>query len=160
MSESILNNIESLIASRKSLLLATLNPKHQPEISSTPFLKDTNNFYIFISELASHTQNLKRHPSLSIMLIEDEKDTKNAFARRRLSYECQAKIIERNENQWAEILAKFEVRLGKTVSMLKSLPDFHLFQLEPISGNYIEGFGKAFKLSGEYLDKLELQTKA
>tara|TARA_R110002167_G_scaffold10378_1_gene47694 strand:- start:507 stop:989 length:483 start_codon:yes stop_codon:yes gene_type:complete len=158
MSDNIQNNINAFIESRKSLIIASLNKDDLPEISATPFLKKDLSFYILISELASHTQNLTLNPKLSIMLIEDEQDTNNAFARKRLSYECTAMLVERGSQDWQSIVERFEERQGKTVSLLKQLPDFHLFELQAISGNYIEGFGKAYRLSGEDLSKIELQT--
>tara|TARA_R110001592_G_scaffold341482_2_gene630648 strand:- start:16554 stop:17033 length:480 start_codon:yes stop_codon:yes gene_type:complete len=158
MNTTIQDNINALIESRKSLLIASLSKDKLPEISAMPFLKIDQKFYIFISELASHTQNLKVNPKLSVMLIEDEQDSKNAFARKRLSYSCIAKIIERTDEKWVELLDKFEGKQGKTVSLLKQLPDFHLFELTAISGNYIEGFGKAYRLSGNDLSDIELKT--
>tara|TARA_R110001599_G_scaffold203_2_gene768 strand:+ start:6000 stop:6482 length:483 start_codon:yes stop_codon:yes gene_type:complete len=156
MSDNIRDNINALIESRKSILIASLNKSNLPEISATPFLKVGLHFYIFISELASHTQNIKLNSKLSVMLIEDEQDTQNAFARKRLSYECTASLVEKNSQEWHTILNQFEEKQGKTVSLLKQLPDFHLFELSAISGNYIEGFGKAYRLSGEGLSQIEL----
>lgn len=158
MSDNIQDNINALIESRKSLLIASLNKSNLPEISATPFLKVGLHFYIIISELSSHTQNIKLKPKVSVMLIEDEKDTHNAFARKRLSYECTASLVKKDTQDWQSILEKFEEKQGKTVSLLKQLPDFHLFELKAISGNYIEGFGKAYRLSGEGLSQIELQT--
>lgn len=159
MRNDILNNINQLIASRSGLLLATLSQQTIPELSATPFIKRENCFYIFISELAAHTQNLKQHSNVSVMLIEDEQNASNPFARKRLSYQCLARLVEKEERIWPAVLDSFEQRHGKTVSLLKSLPDFHLFELKALSGQYIEGFGKAFRLSGEHLDELEQQTK-
>lgn len=159
MTDDIQANIDSLTASRKTLMLATLNPSREAEISVTPFIKQGLNFYIFISELASHTQNIKTHPELSIMLIEDEQDTQNCFARKRLSYQCLAQEIPRTEANWVEVINEFEAQLGKTVSLLKTLPDFHLFELKALSGNYVQGFGQAYSLSGEQLKVLTLQGK-
>ena len=159
MSDNIRDNINALIESRKSLLIASLNESNLPEISATPFLKIGCHFYIFISELAAHTQNIKLKPKISLMLIEDEQDTHNTFARKRLSYECTASLIESESPDWQSILEKFEEKQGKTVSLLKQLPDFLLFELKAISGNYIEGFGKAYRLSGKGLSQVELRTK-
>ena len=159
MSDEIRANIDSLTASRKTLMLATLNAKQQAEISVTPFIKQGLNFYIFISELASHTQNLKAQPELSIMLIEDEQDTANCFARKRLTYQCQAQEIPRTEANWDKLISEFEAQHGKTVSLLKTLSDFHLFELQAQCGNYVQGFGQAYSLSGEQLKILTLQGK-
>tara|TARA_R110001592_G_C13179973_1_gene750741 strand:+ start:4427 stop:4918 length:492 start_codon:yes stop_codon:yes gene_type:complete len=158
MSDIIQDNISAFIESRKSLLIASLNKENLPEISATPFLKVGHKFYIFISELASHMHNIKANPRLSVMLIEDELESKNTFARKRLSYECIASTIDRAEENWIPLLEKFEAKQGKTVSLLKQLPDFHLVELTTISGNYIEGFGKAYRLSGDNLSDIELKT--
>lgn len=158
METLIQKNIDLLTNSRKSVLLASLNREGLAEISSTPFIKLNNTFYVFISELASHTQNIKHHPKISIMLIEDEQDTKNAFARKRLSYACTAKFIDAHDSSWHSIMEQFEERQGNTVSILKQLQDFHLVELKALSGSYIEGFGKAYRLSGTNLDQVDLQT--
>lgn len=160
MSDTIPDNITALIESRKSVLIASLNKDNLPEISATPFVKIGLSFYIFISELASHTQNITLNPQLSVMLIEDEQDTKNAFARKRLSYKCTASLIEKGSQDWQTALDQFEEKQGKTIRLLKQLPDFHLFELNIVSGNYIEGFGKAYRLFGEGLKQIELQTKS
>jgi putative heme iron utilization protein len=38
--------------------------------------------------------------------------------------------------------------------LLKSLPDFQLFQLRPQSGSLVTGFGQAYTLSGERFDTI------
>lgn len=158
MSNDIISSINALIESRKSLLIASLNEANLPEISATPFLKQGNSFFIFVSELATHTQNFRQRPDVNVMLIADEHDTKNAFTRKRLSYACTAACIPRNDKNWKPILKKFEAKQGKTVTLLKQLNDFHLFELKASSGSYIEGFGKAYKLSGDQLNHIEQQT--
>jgi putative heme iron utilization protein len=159
MSDDIQAKIDELIASRKTLLLATLNAEKQAEISVTPFIRQGLNFYIFVSELSNHTRNLKIHPALSVMLVEDEQDTQNAFARKRLTYQCQATEILKEDETREELLNYFEQKHGKTVSLLKALPDFHLFELNAVSGQYVQGFGQAYSLSGQGLKILTLQGK-
>lgn len=159
MHEDIQQHIDRLIASRKTLLLATINAQQQAEISATPFIQSGLAFYIFISALANHTNNLREHPELSVMLIEDESETQNCFARKRLSFQCHASEMAPDTTSWSEIMAQFETTHGKTVSLLKTLPDFYLFQLTPVSGNYIQGFGQAYSLSGEHLQEIRLQGK-
>lgn len=157
----ILDEINTFIASLKSVQMATLNPDKQAEISYTPFLRQEtqflNQFYIFISELALHTQNLIQHPELSLLFIEDEQKSKNIFARKRLILKCQCSLVDRNSEHWQQTLIDFEKVQGKTVSLLKTLPDFHLFELKATKGSYIKGFGQAFLLSGEGLNMVEAQ---
>ena len=153
--EQLQAEIESLKKNVYSLQLATLGTEGKPEISYTPFLHLAGNYYIFISQLASHTQNLMRKPELSVLLIEDEFTAKNIFARQRLSLECEAKEVDRTRDEWKVVLDAFEARHGNTVALLRSLTDFHLFELRPVSATFVKGFGQAFQLSGKNLDEIK-----
>ena len=154
--------VNELISDVASLQLATLNNNQTINISYTPFIcvEDETHifFYIFISELAQHTQNLKQDSKLSILLIEDESKAKNIFARKRLSLECKSKYIERSNKIFIDVIERFKQAHGKTVELLESLPDFHLYQLSALSGSYVHGFGNAHKLSGKNLTEVEQQT--
>jgi len=60
----------------QSLMLSTVTPAGQPQASYTPFVTDRDRaFYIFVSGLSSHTQNLQTTCKAGILLIEDEADT-------------------------------------------------------------------------------------
>lgn len=148
--EDLVDNIDLLLTQVHSAQLATLNPQNQAESSYTPYLVHQGKIYIFISELASHTHHIQHNPRLSLMIIEDESRAKNIFARKRVILNCHAEAIDRADTKWGEILALFEQRHGNTVALLKSLPDFILFELDCLNGSYIQGFGQAFKF-----DKLD-----
>ena len=45
-------------------------------------------------------------------------------------------------------------RFGQVMQLLESLPDFHLFELQLQGGRYVRGFGQAYDLAGERLDRL------
>lgn len=87
------------------------------------------------------------------MLIEDEQNASQIFARIRLSYNCNVEVVERADECYETILNTMEKRFGNIVEMLRSLPDFVLFQLKPTSGRLVMGFGQAFDLTGEKLQK-------
>jgi heme oxygenase (biliverdin-IX-beta and delta-forming) len=144
--QELIEAAESLSNSLSSVQLATLSSDGEPNISYTPFTKYNGDIYIFISELANHTKNITEHPLVSALFIEDEQDSKNIFARKRLTLKCQCKELARTHSEWSIIMEAFEEKLGKTVALLRSLPDFHLFKLSPISGTYVKGFGQAFEL--------------
>lgn len=148
---------------KQSVLLSTLNPEGNPEISYAPAVRDnTGSFYIFVSELAAHTANLMSHPNCSVLFIQDEQESRNIFARERLTYQCDVENVECDSIQGVEILEKMEQKLGQTVKLLRGLPDFHLFRLKPVSGSYVVGFGKAFEVdptSGELIHLSEERVK-
>jgi putative heme iron utilization protein len=139
----------------QSIIISTVNEEGMPNGSYTPFIMDeSKNIYIYVSGLSTHTQNLNANPRASVLLIEDEAQTPQIFARRRLNYDCTATLIERETDRWKDIVDKFEVRFGEIIEMLRGLADFRIFQLTPYSGRFVIGFGQAYHISGDNLDKL------
>lgn len=55
-----------------SVLMATATEDGEPVASYAPYLEHGGDFYVYVSDLAAHTQNLKRNPRASLMFIEDE----------------------------------------------------------------------------------------
>jgi putative heme iron utilization protein len=135
-------------------LLATLEADQTPSASYAPLVWLNGQSYLFLSDLAGHTRNLKSCPSLGLMLIEGEDASANAFARRRITLQGEARMVERGDPSFAPVLAEFHRRFGQVMAVLESLPDFHLFRLQLQRGRYIRGFGQAFELSGEGLTQL------
>jgi putative heme iron utilization protein len=156
MSNSPEQDFVTFKAKIKTLSLSTLTATGRPNISYAPFIEDENGcFYLFLSQLASHTQDLLNQPMASILLIEDEQDARQLFARRRISYDCDVSIVQSGEACYSDRLDKFEQSFGSIIPLLRSLPDFILFKLTPTEGRYVQGFGKAYQLTGEHLTELE-----
>lgn len=138
---------ETLIQSQLTILLGTVNDSGEPLCSYAPFTRDTAGvFYIFISELAEHTGNLMHHPEVSVLLIQPEAEAKNPFARQRAVFHCRADRVAPDSDTFTQIMADLTQRFGDTVTLLQSLPDFHLFALKPQSGTFVAGFGQAFQI--------------
>ena len=128
-----------------------------PDASYAPFvIDDDKNIYIYVSGLATHTQNIHNHPFVSVLFIEDEVKTKQIFARRRLNFNCTANLVERETEKWQQIVDKFQIRFGELISTLRSLPDFRIFQLTPKNGRFVIGFGAAYNISSDHINQLVL----
>ncbi|WP_087017989.1 heme utilization protein HutZ [Thaumasiovibrio subtropicus] len=140
-----------------TLQLATIGKNGLPSASYAPFAFDEAGFYILVSDLAAHGQNLKHNKSLSIMMIDDEQDAKSIFARRRLSFDTAAQLIERDTPAWAAGIQTLTNRFGEMIDNLSNLGDFRLYLLTPEKGRYVKGFGKAFDVTGfEMVDIVHL----
>ncbi len=150
---------------RRSVILSTTNLEGGVETSVTPFIADDEgNLYIFISELARHTQNilylLSESPTasnciISGLLVADESETEQAFARERLTLQLHPSEVFRESEAFSELLLRFEQTFGEVIPLLASLPDFHLIQLKVIKGGYVKGFGQAFTFDGCPCQNLE-----
>lgn len=144
----------ALIRSQQSLLLSTLGDSNTPHASYAPFILYHGVFYIFISALAEHTQNLLNHPQASVLILEPEQEAETIFARQRIQLQVNSSLIAREEKLWKSTLGVFESRFGEIIQTLQALPDFHLFRLDPLSGLYVKGFGQAYPLKPKQIKEL------
>jgi putative heme iron utilization protein len=140
----------------RSLVLATLNEAGEPEASYAPFVIDeAGRFIVFVSRLSSHTANLLERGSASVLLIEDEADSAQIYARRRVSYRCNVERLDRAGKEGEVVLQGLAARHGEIIEVLRGLADFELVALRPRSGQLVVGFGRAYRLGGDRLDQLE-----
>lgn len=139
----------ALIAESRSLILATTSAEGDAEASYAPFLLFENRYYVFVSQLAKHTGNMRRQRQASILFIQPEVAASNPFARQRLIFNCKIEEVERQQPLFEPLLDAMQQRFGDTVSLLRRLPDFHLLAMTPTQGQYTAGFGKAFEVNIE-----------
>ncbi|MGF1676642.1 MAG: HugZ family protein [Rivularia sp. (in: cyanobacteria)] len=153
--EEVRKEYQAFTESVESVMLATINSQENPNVSYAPFVIDADkNVYVFVSGMSVHTQNLHANGKASVMFIEDEVETKQIFARRRLTYDCTASLLQKDNSEWNLIVDRFVERFGNIIDALQSLPDFRIFQLTPYKGLFVIGFGAAYRISGENLDNL------
>ncbi|WP_226663658.1 HugZ family protein [Microbulbifer aggregans] len=140
--------VRDFIGTRKLLNLASLTPEGLPHASTAPFLAADGNFYLFISDLSEHAANLKANCKASVIFNADEAETKQAFARLRVTFNVDAGLIGREVPLWQTRLEQMREKFGPVIDHLKNLEDFHLFELKPSGGRYVKGFGQAYALEG------------
>ncbi|MBD2775230.1 HugZ family protein [Iningainema tapete] len=139
----------------QSVMLSTVSADGLPNASYAPFVIDeSKNIYIYVSGLSPHTQNLYAVPRVSVLFIDDESQTKQIFARRRLTFDCSASLVERDTELWNQIVDNFEARFGELIQMFRSLPDFRIFKLTPNNGRFVIGFGAAYEVDPNNFDTL------
>lgn len=148
-SAELQREIRAFRATRRSVLLATVDAQGQPDASYAPCLEDERgDIYVFVSGLARHTRHLMATGRVSVLFIEDEVAAANLFARRRLTLDCTATAMARDHPHWGAYLDALTERQGSLVGTLRGLADFQLFRLTPLSSTYVRGFGQAFRFEG------------
>lgn len=157
--------LDSLKKNMQSVLLSTVGDNGDPHSGYTPFIFDSHadsdhHIIIFVSQLALHTRDLLSTGKVSAMLIADESASEQIFARTRLSYQCQAQVIPSDDSRYEALLDAMQDSHGKMIGLLRSLPDFVLFRLKPSHGQFVMGFGQAFKLTGAKLEQFEHSRRA
>ncbi len=143
----IIEDCKHLIDSSQTLILATGN-QADSHASYAPFVCLGKKFYILVSGLAEHTNNLiNTKAKIGCMLIEDEIKSQQIFARKRLMFKAIPRQIESESNDWSQIMDKFSDRFGEIINLLNSLPDFVIFELKPANVVLVKGFGDAHQLN-------------
>jgi heme iron utilization protein len=151
---------QGLLMSRQSAVLGTINADGSPLVSYAPFaVDDAKTFYIYTSTLAHHTGNLTRTEQASLMLIADEADTAQIFARQRLTFSCRAEELARDSQPWQEAAARYEARFAEMFKLIRGFGDFKMFRLTPWDGTLVVGFGGAYTVHGAALDHLTLRRR-
>jgi len=145
----------SLLSGFQSIQLGTVSAEQIPEVSYAPaVLTESREFYIHVSELSAHTANLRTSQKASVLLIEDEETCEQIFARKRVTFACDATEVERDSAEWKDAMERFGEKFGPIMNHLKTMQDFHLIRLQPKSGRLVVGFGQAFDVIGNQMDQL------
>lgn len=153
--ENIQAEYEKFPEKFESVIISTVSAQAIPNASYAPFIMDdSKNIYIYVSGLSTHTKNLYANPHINVLFIEDEAKTNLIFARRRLSFDCTATLIERETDDWNQIVEQFQRRFGEIIEVLRGLSDFRIFQLTPSQGRFVVGFGAAYHITGNNLHQL------
>ncbi len=142
----------------KSAVLGTIGENGYPFSSYAPFYYDGISIYIFISDIATHAKNMQQRPRASAFFIEDENQAQQIFARKRISLQCDVARISKNDHSYASIMEAFVSKQGETLTMLMGMGDFNLYVLTPIYGEATFGFGEAYNIGGEKMDRLVART--
>jgi len=151
--------MKQFLSAIQTAVIGTLDINHKPFSSYAPYVYDNNRFYVYISNIATHTKNLHANPHASLLFIEDESQSKNLFARRRISLQVEACIIARESERFENVLDLFAKKFdSNTVAMLKQMQDFNLFEFEVKYGEATFGFGEAYLVGGEDMNELLPRT--
>ncbi|BCG19558.1 heme utilization protein HutZ [Vibrio alginolyticus] len=143
---------------RRTLQLATVDAEGRPNVSYAPYVQNQEGYFVLISKIARHARNLLENPNVSLMMIEDEESSKQLFARKRLTFDAVANVVERDTEMWQQVVEQMKERFGEIIDGLSQLEDFVLFNLKPESGLFVKGFGQAYQVSGDDLvDFVHLQ---
>ncbi|MBA5760973.1 heme utilization protein HutZ [Vibrio sp. 404] len=143
------SDLKAFRQQRYTLQLATVDQQGQPNVSYAPFVQNQHGYFVLISELARHTQNLLTTPNVSLMMVEDEAASSQLYARVRLTFDATAHKVERDSRLWQQVISQMEERHGDIVSGLIQLQDFILFHFLPQKGLFVKGFGQAYPVSAE-----------
>ncbi len=153
----VIREMHELINERRTLILATVDESGMPDASYAPFVRsERGGFLVYVSEIARHTANLLKDRKTSVMLIEDEGEADQTYAHRRLTLPCGVEVIERGSEAFRLGMERLQQRHGDIIQNIGRMIDFHLLELSPSGpARLVLGFGRAYDVAGEGLDRIE-----
>jgi hypothetical protein len=146
---------ESFTDGFRSVVLATVDADGNPCASYAPCVVDSDRtIWCLVSGLSSHTPNVEATGKASAFFVEDESSAAQIFARKRLTYDCDAAILPRDHQEFDRVAKAFVERFGEMAGHIASMPDFRPLRLTPKQGQFVIGFGKAYTVEGGELKHL------
>jgi len=143
-----------LITAQAWLALGTVDPGGIPSVTYVPFAAVDGAFGIVVSRLAAHTASLLARRPASVLLVDDDFERRDPYARPRFTVGVVAAPNAAGSASAGAIWSSLERRHGDTVGTLRMLPDFEAISLVPVSGRLVLGFASAHTISAATIVEL------
>lgn len=145
-----------LLRTQSAAALATLH-KGEPAISMVPVALAAGGLLVHVSELATHTRDMREHARVSLLLMGAPGDMPQA--RPRVSIAGDASFIDKETPDYEAARAVYLARFPLS-EMTFGLADFSLVRIAPQSARYVAGFAQAHALTGQVLASLLQEASA
>jgi putative heme iron utilization protein len=135
-----------LIRSQRVAALGTLRDGG-PQVSMVVYAvsSDFSAFWIHLSRLAFHTQNILKDPRIGLMIAEPDKGGGDPQTLSRLSISGEARPLAKETQDFAAARSFYLGRFPEAIGNFE-LGDFDLYRIEPKSARFVAGFGRIFNL--------------
>jgi heme iron utilization protein len=144
MDADLRQRLLDLLRSQPTAALATLH-KGEPAISMVPVAFAPDGLLVHVSDLATHTRDMREHPRVSLLLMGEAGELPQA--RPRVSIAGDAAFIDKETPQYEAARAIYLARFAQA-SMTFGLADFSLVRIAPLSARFVAGFAQAHALGG------------
>jgi hypothetical protein len=144
MDADVRQRLIELLRAQPSAALATLH-KGEPAISMVPVALAADGLLIHVSELATHTRDMRAHPRVSLLLMGEAGELPQA--RPRVSIAGDAAFIDRETAAYDAARAIYLARFAQA-AMTFGLADFSLVRIAASSARFVAGFAQAHALGG------------
>ncbi len=148
--------LKALIRSRSVAALGTLR-EGAPYVSMVLCApaRDLSGFFVHISRLAYHTQDILADSRVSLMIVASEQEGQDPQTLPRVSIQGVAEEIPRAGGAFDEAADAYLARFPQAITYLE-LGDFAFFVVRPQSIRLVAGFGRAFSVTPRQLKDIVL----
>lgn len=152
MTPDELHLLRTLLYRQPVAALATLH-KGEPAVSMVPFAvwPQRQVLLLHVSSLSTHTQDMQRHPTVSLLVTGQEAESPLALPR--VSLTGQARSLERESAEHVSARSIYLAKLPEAEPLF-AFGDFSLVAIAPTSLRFVAGFGRAMALVGERMAEI------
>lgn len=142
--DQIKSGVNDLKCSNSTLVLSTKTKNGNAEVSYAPFIIVDGVYYIILSKIASHYDNIFEGNLFQGMILQDESSAVNTFFRKRIIFNF---LFDTLCDDY-EVINKFSSIHGELVETVLKL-NFNIFKLTMIDGRVVLGPGQAYKFDNK-----------
>ena len=139
--------LRNLLLKERIAHLGTLR-NGAPMVSMTLFMpeKGFSAFYVHVSRLAWHTQDMAQDPRVALSIAETDDGRADPFTLKRVTVRGEAQRIPQREDLKARWLERFPEQ-----AINFELADFSFWKITPRDARFVAGFGRIHNLSAAEL---------
>jgi len=147
MDEDTRKRLNKLVHTERIAHLGTLRGG-APMVSMTLFVpeSDFSAFYIHVSRLAWHTQDMLKDPRVALSIAQTDDGRPNPFTLARLTIRGAAIEIPNDDPSFEDLRTAWHGRFAEQEETF-ALPDFSFWRIEPRDARFVAGFGSIHNLS-------------
>jgi hypothetical protein len=140
-----------LIRSQRIASLGTLR-QGAPLVSMVLYVPapDFSGFFVHVSRLAWHTQDMAADPRVSLSIAATDDGTRNPQTLERVSIRGESAPIANDSPDHANLKAQWLERFPESAINFE-LADFQFFRIAPRDARFVAGFGRIHNMSAKAL---------
>lgn len=148
------NLLFSLVSRSRVAALGTLHDG-APFVSMVLAAPDPTHsvWFIHVSRLAGHTQDLAKDPRVSLMLAMPDAGDRDPQQLARLTLTGEAKELPPDSDEEASAKEIYLAKFPHMAEIVDQLGDFSFWVIRPKSARFVGGFARAFTLDPDALRK-------
>ena len=126
-----------------------------PLVSMTLYMpaSDFSTFYVHVSRLAWHTQDMQHDPRVALSIAETDDQREDPFTLMRVSIRGEAAQIANDAPEFASLKTAWLARFPAQAINFE-LADFSFWRITPRDARFVAGFGRIHNLSATELAAL------
>jgi putative heme iron utilization protein len=143
--------LAALLRKERIAHLATLRAG-APMASMTLYMpeNDFSAFYVHVSRLAWHTQDMLQDPRVALSIAETDDGRADPFTLARAGIRGEASNLPNGDAQFASLKKAWLSRFPEQAINFK-LADFSFWRIAPRDARFVAGFGRIYNLSADAL---------